>query len=94
MRDRQTTYETSIEFAEKFVPKLRATGNLLMLCNVSDSVLKQIRATEAYDLIGEENFFLSNPIIGASLEEAWQAAERWIGEQQEVETVSTPADNE
>jgi hypothetical protein len=38
-----------------------------------------------YELIGEENIFPDSPIIGASLEEAWQAAEKWIAAQQEVE---------
>ena len=38
--------------------------------------------TEALELIGEENIFLSTSILGASLEEAWEAAEKWIAEQQ------------
>jgi hypothetical protein len=88
MRGRQRTFETSVEFAEKYLSKLHASGNQFMLCNVSDTVLKQIKATEVYDLIGEENIFLSSPIIGVSLEEAWQAAEQWIAERQEVESTS------
>jgi SulP family sulfate permease len=86
MRGRQRTFETSVEFAEKYLSKLHASGNQFMLCNVSDTVLKQIKATEVYDLIGEENIFLSSPIIGVSLEEAWQAAEQWIAERQKVES--------
>jgi SulP family sulfate permease len=85
MRGRQNIFETSVEFTEKFVPKVHAAGNLFMICNVADTVLKQIKATEAYELIGEENIFPDSPIIGASLEEAWQAAEKWIAAQQEVE---------
>ena len=88
MRGRQRTFETSVEFAEKYLSKLHASGNQFMLCNVSDTVLKQIKATEVYDLIGEENIFLSSPIIGVSLEEAWQAAEQWIAERQKVESAS------
>jgi SulP family sulfate permease len=83
MRGRQTIFETAVEFAEKFVPKLHASGNQFMLCNVTNEVLEQLKVTEAYELIGEENIFLSNPIIGVSFEEAWQAAEEWIAEQQE-----------
>jgi hypothetical protein len=49
-----------------------------MLCNVTEEVLKQLKATEAYEMIGEENIFPSNPIVGASLDEAWQSADRWI----------------
>lgn len=88
MRGRQSIFETAVEFSENFVPKLRASGNLLMLCNVTDTVLEQIKVTEAYELIGEENIFPSKPIIGASLEEAWDAAEKWITEQQEPESSS------
>ena len=84
MRGRQSTFETSVEFGEKFVSKLRTSGNLFMLCNVSDAVLEPIQDTEVYELIGEENIFLHDPVIGASLEEAWRAAEKWIAEQQEL----------
>ncbi len=80
MRRRQATFETAVKFTEKFVSKLRASGNLFMLCNVTDTVLEQIKDTEVYEIIGEENIFPSNPIIGASLEEAWQAAKEWIAE--------------
>ena len=93
MRGRQMTYETSIEYAEKYVSKLHASGNLLILCNVSDSVLEQIRSTDAYELIGEENIFPSDPIIGASLEEAWQAAEQWIADRQKGESAPTTPEN-
>jgi SulP family sulfate permease len=86
MRGRQTLFETSVEFTEKYVPKLHASGNHFMLCNVSDEVLKQIMVTEAYEIIGEESIFPSSPIIGASLEEAWQAAEKWIAERQALES--------
>jgi hypothetical protein len=78
-------FETAIEFAEKFVSKLKASGNQFMLCNVSDAVLEQIKVTEVYEMIGEENIYRSSPIIGASLEEAWKAAEKWIADQQEIE---------
>jgi SulP family sulfate permease len=91
MRGRQSIFETSIEFAEKFVRKLHASGNHFMLCNVSNEVLEQTRVTELYEIIGEENIFPSSPIIGASLEEAWQAAEKWIAEQQELESGSEEA---
>jgi SulP family sulfate permease len=94
MRGRQRTFETSVEFAEKYLSKLHASGNQFMLCNVSDTVLEQIKATEVYDLIGDENIFLSSPIIGVSLEEAWQAAEKWIAEQQQLEAGSAAESSE
>ena len=31
-----------------------------MLCNVTDTLLAQVKTTEAYELIGEENIFLRN----------------------------------
>jgi sulfate permease, SulP family len=85
MRGRQVIFETSVEFTEKFVPKLQASGNHFILCNVTEPVLAQIKVTEAYEMIGEENIFPSSPIIGESLEEAWEAAEKWIAEQQALE---------
>jgi SulP family sulfate permease len=91
MSERQTIFETAVEFAEKFVPKVHASGNQFMLCNVTNEVLEQIRVTELYEIIGEENIFLSSPVIGASLEEAWNAAEKWISERQELEPGSDEA---
>jgi SulP family sulfate permease len=86
MRDRQAIDETTVEFVEKMVPKLHASGNQLIVCGVTNSVLERLKVTEAYEIIGEENFFLSRSIIGASLEEAWSAAERWIAQQQNLES--------
>jgi SulP family sulfate permease len=94
MRERQAIDETTIEFVEKMVPKLHATGNQFMVCGITDAVLEQVKVTAAYDVIGAENFFLSRPIIGASLEEAWTAAEKWIAEQQELESTSEEESSE
>ncbi|MEA3439767.1 MAG: hypothetical protein U9R58_05745 [Chloroflexota bacterium] len=51
-----------------------------MLCNVSDEALEKIKVTKAYEIFGEQYIFPSSPIFGASLEEAWQAAEKWVAE--------------
>lgn len=85
MRERTSINETTIEFIEKFVPKLHAAGNQLMVCGISEEILERVKVTEAFETVGEENFFLSQPVIGASLEEAWNAAEAWIAKQPEDE---------
>jgi len=86
MRNRTTINETTVEFVEKFVPKLHAAGNQLMISGITEEVLDRLKVTEAYRLIGEENIFPIQPIVSASLEEAWIAAEAWIEKQPNIES--------
>ncbi len=86
LRGRESLDETTVEFLEEFVPKLHAAGNQLMICGVTEPVLERLKVTEAYKIIGEDNIFPAQPIIGASMEEAWAAAEKWIEERQDLES--------
>ncbi len=86
LRGRESLDETTVEFLEEFVPKLHEAGNQLMICGVTQTVLERLKVTEAYRIIGEENIFPAQSIIGASLEEAWAAAEKWIEERQDLES--------
>lgn len=85
MRGRESIDETIVKFAEEFAPKLTASGNQLMLCGVNETVLERLKATDAYEAIGEENIFPTQAILGASLDEAWTAAEKWIAAQPDMD---------
>jgi len=44
---------------------------------------------EAFEIIGQENIFLAQKVIGASVHEALDAAENWIAERQKSEAAET-----
>lgn len=89
LRGRETIDATTIELYEKVVPKLRATGNLFMLAGVEESVYERLKKSEAFEIIGQENIFLAQKVIGASVHDALDAAEDWIAERQKQESVVT-----
>lgn len=80
LRGRETIDVTNIEFYEKSVPKLRAAGHMFMLSGVEEAVYEKLKKTEAFEIIGQENIFLAQKVIGASVHEALDAAEKWIAE--------------
>jgi hypothetical protein len=57
---------------------MKAAGIKLILCDVEESIMKQLEVTEAYELIGEESIFASQSIVDASLAEAFIVADKWI----------------
>lgn len=85
MRGRESLDATSIGWLEDHVAKLKVQGNRLMLCDVEEPVLEQLKQTEAYELIGEENIFPAEPVHEASVEKALAAAEKWMAENQQAE---------
>ena len=80
LRGRETIDATTIEWFEKVVSKLEAAGNKLMLSGVETGVYERLKRTEAYELIGEDNIFMTQPLIGASIDAALDKAERWIAD--------------
>jgi len=79
---RETIDATTIEWYEKSVPKIKAAGNIFILSGVEEPVYDRLKQSEAFELIGEENIFLAQTVIGASLDEALDAAEKWIAANQ------------
>ena len=80
LRERDEVGSTFIRTIERYARQLMAQGNKLMLVGVEQHVLEQLDRTELLDLIGEENVFVAQARIRASLEEALAAAEAWIAE--------------
>jgi SulP family sulfate permease len=80
LREREEVGSTFIRTIERYAQQLLAQGNKLMLVGVEQHVLEQLDRTELLDLIGEENVFLAQARIRASLEEALAAAEAWIAQ--------------
>ena len=80
MRGRENIDITTIEYARKLSEKYRESGNRLILCDVEENVIQQMRDGELIEAIGAENVIPIQSFIGGSIKLAYEAAERWIEE--------------
>ena len=62
----------------RYTKTLQASGGKLMLAGVSPSLRDQLRRTGAMDLIGEENVFMVEDQLGASMSAAYLSAKAWL----------------
>ena len=81
LRGRQGAGSTGLKWLEKYAKDLQAGGNVLLLAGVSEGFMKVLEHTGAIDIIGRENVFPAQPGIGASLDAAQEAAEKWLSGQ-------------
>ena len=86
-RGRTEANNTYLSWLRRFVNKLHRGGNELFLAEVEPSLKVQLKRTDLLELIGEENIFLKQPLIGESLSKAIKAGNEWI-EKQTKETTS------
>ena len=89
LRDRDSAGSTGLKWLEKYAQSLQAGGNLLLLAGVSEGFMKVLEHTGAIDIVGRENVFLAQPGIGASLDQAQEAAEKWLSSQKSNESGET-----
>ena len=87
IRGRQTAHSTALRWMEKYATDLRDGGNVLMLSGVSEGVMKVLEQSRVIDTLGRENLFAHNPVIGASTDDALDAAGQWL-----QQTSSAPQD--
>ena len=81
LRGREGAGSTFLKWLEKYAQGLQADGNLLMLAGISPDLEKLLEHTGAIDIVGRENVFLAQPGLGASLDAAREAAEKWLSTQ-------------
>ncbi|WP_455369435.1 SulP family inorganic anion transporter [[Eubacterium] cellulosolvens] len=77
-RSTQQTNNTFITWLQRYAKKLHTSGNRLILAEIHPNVREQLEKTEALKIIGEENVFISQPIIGASIFDAIAEANDWL----------------
>lgn len=75
LRGREKLGSTFINVLKRYAQALRKNGGCLILADVSDRVRAQLTRTGALEVIGAENVLPSNPLLLASLHEAWAVAE-------------------
>jgi SulP family sulfate permease len=78
LRGRDDAGSTGLKWLEKYAQALKADGNLLLLAGVSEGLMDLLEHTKVTDVIGRENIFTAQPGLGASLDAAQEAAEKWL----------------
>jgi SulP family sulfate permease len=78
LRGRDDAGSTGLKWLEKYAQALQADGNLLLLAGVSEGLMDLLEHTKVTDVIGRENIFTAQPGLGASLDAAQEAAEKWL----------------
>jgi SulP family sulfate permease len=74
LRGRESITSSAVAMLERYVRRLQARGNKLMLFGVEPSVRHALELTGLMQVISEENVFAATPSIGGSFQEAWRAA--------------------
>ncbi len=72
---------TFIEVIARYSEALRGQGSRLMLSGVAPSVHMQLERTGQLKNLGADSVFMADDRVGHSLQEALDAAERWIAAQ-------------
>jgi SulP family sulfate permease len=76
---------TFMNVIKRYAEALRASDGRLMLVGVEPPVREQLARTGMLAILGPENIFVAQPQIGAAVNEAVQAAARWLGETPSVD---------
>ena len=72
-----------VEMIKSMHQEISENGNRLIIANVEDPIMQQLEHTGLLDLLGRENVFPARDILGASLEEALEAANTSLGRNQD-----------
>ena len=74
LRGRESMTSSAIAMLERYVRRLEARGNKLMLVGVEPPVRRALERTGLMQVIGEESVFAATATIGGSFQEAWVEA--------------------
>lgn len=78
MRGRKEVGSSFIKVMKKYSESLDSKNSKMMLVGISDSVYEQLERTGILNYMGKEDIFKENRILGESLNNAWDEAEKWI----------------
>jgi sulfate permease, SulP family len=78
LRGRESITSSAVAMLERYVRRLQARGNKLMLFGVEPPVRRALERTGLMQVIGEESVFAASATIGGSFQEAWVAAEEIV----------------
>lgn len=78
IRGREQASSTGATWVLRYAKDLKAGGNLLMLADVQPTMMEELVKTEVMDVIGKENLFAAQPDLDGALDDALEAAEKWL----------------
>ena len=78
LRGRSDIGSTFLVLLERYRLRLAAADGRLMLAGVEPALHKQLERTGALTSIGQENIFMAQPELAASIGAAVSAAEDWL----------------
>jgi hypothetical protein len=62
---------------------MTALGNRVILCNVEERIMERLERTGLLEIMGPENVFPAEDIIGASIWKALDSAKETMGKDEE-----------
>ena len=74
LRGRESITSSAVAMLERYLRRLQARGNKLMLVEVEPPVRRVLERTGLMQVISEENVFAATASIGGSFQQAWAAA--------------------
>jgi len=78
LRGAEMIHSTGLKWFEMLVKDLQAGNNQVLLAGVAPQMMGIFKKSGFDKLVGEQNIFAVQPGLGASLDEAWEAAQRMI----------------
>lgn len=82
LRGRKEVGTTFIGVVDRYSRKLQAQGGKLVLVEVSERVLDQLRRTRLLDQLGPQNVYPATELVGEAVRTAYAAAELWLAAQE------------
>ncbi|MGD8486142.1 MAG: SulP family inorganic anion transporter, partial [Chloroflexota bacterium] len=81
MRGKDEVGSTLIEVLKRYAKALAAVDSRLVLVTDSKTVLLQLERTGATDVIGEDNIYRGNEVLGRAFKRAYADAQAWVDAQ-------------
>ena len=82
VRDMRQITSTAIKWLERYTQTLKANGSQFMLADVNPVVLETLKKSGALEVIGAENVFPATSRVLDAENQAWEAAQKWLGGRQ------------
>ena len=80
LHDMHTLTSTAIRWLERYAKDLQENESTLMLADVNPEVMRVLKASNALDIIGEDNVFPATARILEAERTSWEAAQTKIAE--------------
>ncbi|MGD8684227.1 MAG: SulP family inorganic anion transporter [Chloroflexota bacterium] len=94
MRGKDEVGSTLIEVLKRYAKALAAVDSRLVLVTDSKTVLLQLERTGATDVIGEDNIYRGNEVLGRAFKRAYADAQAWVDAQPPSDKAAAGSDGD